>query len=68
MSKRSVLSEQRALWSSNSRDWAAIAEPQNRKLVDEPADDGYAPYALSSPGGLERMLGPAGLRLCDSPS
>ncbi|HEY1516426.1 MAG TPA: class I SAM-dependent methyltransferase [Solirubrobacteraceae bacterium] len=195
MSERSVLSEQRALWSSNPRDWAAIAEPQNRKLfdelldltevaagtrlldiacgsgyaaalaaargadvtgidltpalleiarertpdgsflegemdalplpdaqfdvdiaingfqfaldpgrafaeaarvlvpggrlgaatfaepernegtalhlamkalVDEPADDGYAPYALSSPGGLERMLEPAGLRLVDS--
>ena len=24
-----------------------------KALVDEPADDGYAPYALSSPGGLE---------------
>ena len=35
-------------------------------LVDEPADGGYAPYALSSPGGLERMLDPAGLRLVTS--
>ena len=34
-----------------------------KALVDEPADDGYVPYALSSPGGLERMLGPAGVRL-----
>jgi SAM-dependent methyltransferase len=52
---------------------ATFAEPERNEgtalhlamkaLVDEPADDGYVPYALSSPGGLERMLGPAGLRL-----
>ncbi|MGH2881322.1 MAG: class I SAM-dependent methyltransferase, partial [Solirubrobacteraceae bacterium] len=52
---------------------ATFAEPERNQgtalhlamkaLVDEPADDGYVPYALSSPGGLERMLGPAGLRL-----
>jgi SAM-dependent methyltransferase len=51
---------------------ATFAEPERNEgtalhlamkaLVDEPADDGYVPYALSSPGGLERMLGPAGLR------
>jgi SAM-dependent methyltransferase len=35
MSERSVLSEQRALWGSNPRDWATIAEPQNRRLFDE---------------------------------
>ncbi|HUA72720.1 MAG TPA: class I SAM-dependent methyltransferase [Solirubrobacteraceae bacterium] len=55
---------------------ATFAEPERNEgtalhlamkaLVDEPADDGYVPYALSSPGGLERMLGPAGLRLVDS--
>jgi SAM-dependent methyltransferase len=52
---------------------ATFAEPERcegtvlhlamKALVDEPADDGYVPYALSAPGGLERMLGPAGLRL-----
>jgi len=52
---------------------ATFAEPERNEgtvlhlamkaLVDERADDGYVPYALSSPGGLERMLGPAGLRL-----
>jgi SAM-dependent methyltransferase len=52
---------------------ATFAEPERNEgtalhlamktLVDEPADDGYVPYSLSSPGGLERMLGPAGLRL-----
>jgi SAM-dependent methyltransferase len=52
---------------------ATFAEPERNEgtalhlamkaLVHEPADDGYVPYALSSPGGLERMLGPAGLRL-----
>ena len=52
---------------------ATFAEPERNEgtalhlamkaLVEEPADDGYAPYALSSPGGLERMLDPAGLRL-----
>lgn len=52
---------------------ATFAEPERNEgtalhlamkaLVDEPADDGYVPYALSSPGGLERMLAPAGLRL-----
>ena len=55
---------------------ATFAEPERndgtalhlamKALVDEPADDGYAPYALSSPGGLERMLDPAGLRLAGS--
>jgi SAM-dependent methyltransferase len=52
---------------------ATFAEPERNEgtalhlamkaLVDEPADDGYVPYALSSPGGLERMLDPAGIRL-----
>jgi SAM-dependent methyltransferase len=52
---------------------ATFAEPERNEgtalhlamkaLVDEPADDGYAPYSLSSPGGLDRMLRPAGLRL-----
>jgi SAM-dependent methyltransferase len=52
---------------------ATFAEPERNEgtalhlamkaLVDEPADDGYVPYALSSPGGLERRLAPAGLRL-----
>ncbi len=52
---------------------AAFAEPERNQgttfhlamkaLVDEPADDGYVPYALSSPGGLERALQDgAGLR------
>ena len=55
---------------------ATFAEPERnegtalhlamKSLVDEPADGGYAPYALSSPGGLERMLDPAGLRLVTS--
>jgi SAM-dependent methyltransferase len=45
---------------------ATFAEPERNEgtalhlamkaLVDEPADDGYVPYALSSPGGLERAL------------
>jgi SAM-dependent methyltransferase len=34
-----------------------------KALVDEPADDGYQPYSLSSPGGLERALGAAGLEV-----
>jgi SAM-dependent methyltransferase len=38
MSDRSVVSEQRELWSSNPRDWAEIAEPQNHKLFDELLD------------------------------
>ena len=53
---------------------ATFAEPERNEgtalhlamkaLVDEPADDGYAPYALSSPGGLERdARAAAGLRL-----
>ncbi|HTP18077.1 MAG TPA: class I SAM-dependent methyltransferase [Solirubrobacteraceae bacterium] len=52
---------------------ATFAEPERNEgtalhlamkaLVEEPADDGYAPYSLSAPGGLERMLGPAGLRV-----
>jgi SAM-dependent methyltransferase len=53
---------------------ATFAEPERNEgtalhlamkaLVDEPADDGYAPYALSSPGGLARALeDAAGLRL-----
>ncbi len=52
---------------------ATFAEPERNEgtalhlamkaLVDEPADDGYAPYALSSPGGLPRALDAAGLRL-----
>lgn len=37
-----------------------------KALVDEPADDGYVPYALSSAGGLEAMLEPAGLSLVRS--
>jgi SAM-dependent methyltransferase len=55
---------------------ATFAEPERNEgtalhlamktLVEEPADDGYVPYALSSPGGLEGMLGPAGLRLDSS--
>ena len=55
---------------------ATFAEPERNEgtalhlamkaLVDEPAEDGYAPYALSSAGGLERMLDPAGLRLVRS--
>jgi len=52
---------------------ATFAEPERNEgtalhlamkaLVVEPPEDGYVPYALSSPGGLERMLEPAGLRL-----
>jgi SAM-dependent methyltransferase len=52
---------------------ATFAEPERnegtalhlamKSLVDEPAEDGYTPYSLSAPGGLERMLAPAGLRL-----
>ncbi len=52
---------------------ATFAEPERNEgtalhlamkaLVEEPEQDGYAPYALSSPGGLERMLDPAGVRL-----
>jgi SAM-dependent methyltransferase len=52
---------------------ATFAEPERNEgtalhlamkaLVDEPAEDGYVPYALSSPGGLEHMLAPAGLHL-----
>lgn len=53
---------------------ATFAEPERNEgtalhlamkaLVDEPEDDGYVPYALSSPGGLERALeDAAGLRL-----
>ena len=38
MSERSPVDEQRELWSSNPRDWAEIAEPQNRKLFDELLD------------------------------
>ena len=38
MSERSRVDEQRELWSSNPRDWAKIAEPQNRKLFDELLD------------------------------
>jgi SAM-dependent methyltransferase len=52
---------------------ATFAEPERNEgtalhlamkaLIDEPADDGYAPYALSSPGGLPRMLDAAGMKL-----
>jgi SAM-dependent methyltransferase len=52
---------------------ATFAEPERNEgtalhlamkaLVDEAAEDGYTPYSLSKPGGLERMLAPAGLRL-----
>ena len=53
---------------------ATFAEPERNEgtalhlamkaLVDEPEDDGYAPYALSSPGGLRLALeDAAGLRL-----
>jgi len=54
---------------------ATFAEPERNEgtalhlamkaLVDEPADDGYAPYALSSQDGLLRALRTAGLRLTD---
>ncbi len=53
---------------------ATFAEPERNEgtalhlamkaLVDEPADDGYVPYALSSPSGLARALeDAAGLQL-----
>lgn len=55
---------------------ATFAEPERNEgtalhlamkaLVDEPADDGYRPYALSSPDGLIRALRDAGLRLTDT--
>jgi SAM-dependent methyltransferase len=55
---------------------ATFAEPERNEgtalhlamkaLVDEPVDDGYVPYALSSAGGLEAMLEPAGLSLVRS--
>jgi SAM-dependent methyltransferase len=38
MSEPSVIAEQRELWSTNPRDWAEIAEPQNRTLFDELLD------------------------------
>ncbi len=38
MSNQSIIDEQRELWSSNPRDWAEIAEPQNRALFDELLD------------------------------
>jgi SAM-dependent methyltransferase len=55
---------------------ATFAEPERNEgtalhlamkaLVDEPADDGYKPYALSSADGLVRALeSAAGLRLTD---
>ena len=34
MSERTPVREQRELWSSNPRDWAEIAEPQNRLVFD----------------------------------
>jgi SAM-dependent methyltransferase len=50
---------------------ATFAEPERNEgtalhlamkaLVEEAADDGYAPYSLSAPGGLERALQDAGL-------
>jgi SAM-dependent methyltransferase len=50
---------------------ATFAEPERNQgtalhlamkaLVDEPAEDGYTPYALSSAGGLERALADAEL-------
>jgi SAM-dependent methyltransferase len=52
---------------------ATFAEPERNEgtalhlamkaLVDEPADDGYTPYALSSAQGLERALRDAGLEI-----
>ena len=38
MNARQQIAEQRELWSSNPRDWAEIAEPENRKLFDELLD------------------------------
>ena len=38
MSEPSVIAEQRELWSTNPRDWAEIAEPQNHRLFDELLD------------------------------
>ena len=38
MTNRSIIAEQRELWSSNPRDWAEIAEPENRQLYDELLD------------------------------
>ena len=38
MNARQQIAEQRDLWSSNPRDWASIAEPENRKLFDELLD------------------------------
>src|SRR5208282_3720456 len=38
MNHQSILDEQRELWSSHPRDWAEIAEPENRKLFNELLD------------------------------
>jgi SAM-dependent methyltransferase len=52
---------------------ATFAEPERNEgtalhlamkgLVDEPADDGYQPYSLSSADGLEQAITGAGLRV-----
>ncbi len=39
MSNRSAIDEQRELWSSNPRDWAEIAEPENRELFETLLDE-----------------------------
>ncbi len=39
MSDRAVLAEQRELWGSNPRDWAEIAEPENRELFETLLDE-----------------------------
>jgi len=74
--RRAFAEAARVLASSGRLAAATFAEPERNEgtalhlamkaLVDEPADDGYAPYALSSPDGLIRALeDAAGLRLTD---
>ena len=51
---------------------ATFAEPERnegtalhlamKRLVEEPEDDGYTPYSLSEPGGLERRTAAGGSR------
>jgi hypothetical protein len=74
--RRAFAEAARVLVSGGRLAAATFAEPERNQgtalhlammaIVEAPAEDGYVPYAMSSPGGLETMLDPAGLRLVAS--
>jgi SAM-dependent methyltransferase len=55
-----------ATFAEPGRNEGTVLHLAMKALVEEPADDGYTPYSLSSPGGLERALTAAGLTVTEA--